>query len=322
MSSVVPAERKLDYLSFTLGDHTSPREVFALLGLKFQELGYGRYRYRNSALAMAGGVSVFWNGAVEGMGVHVQISGAGCRLVEGLEGFTDWRDYVGGWLGLGAKFARFDVALDDVAGSIKFETVRDQVTSRTAMMRSCNTQVIEATNRKGVFQTLYVGRRSSETMMRCYDKGMQLGEGKSWLRFEFEYKGKRAHAIAETFVSEGWDAAVGVARSFIEFKDETHKTSDRTRQRPAAWWVELIDASKHVLKIARDAHASLIRSWCWLRRQVAPILGVMMEHQVGDLGWVLELADEGRTRFNERHRRMLQGEGELPSLAAFAPGAC
>ena len=221
-------------------------------------------------------------------------------------------------MGEARNFARIDLALDDESGAIAFSTVHDQVRTRTAMMRSQYTQLTETTNKKGVFQTLYVGRRTSESMMRCYDKGMQQGENRSWLRFEFEYKGKRADAVARLLVDEGWDKAVGVARSFIEFKDETHVTANKTEQRPADWWVALIDASKHVLRISREAHESLIKSWSWLRRQVAPMLGVMMEHQVGDLSWFLELADEGRTRWNERHRRLLQSEGELPSLAAVA----
>jgi phage replication initiation protein len=315
-TTCIPALRKLDYLSFTLPDGTSHSEIFSLLNLKFQELGFGRYRYKQSAVASAGGVSVYWDGAVTGMGVHVQISGTGCRILESLPEFCSWRDYIKEWLGRGAKCSRIDIALDDESGAIAFQTVHDQVRTRTAVMRSSYSQLMESTTKKGTFQTLYVGRRSSETVMRCYDKGMQKGEGSSWLRFEFEYKGKRADALARLLVDEGWDKAVGVARSFIEFKDETHITVNRTDQRPADWWVQLISASKHVLCVSREAHESLVKSWSWLRRQVAPMLGVMMEHEVGDLSWFLDLVDDGRARFNERHRRLLQAEGELPPLAA------
>jgi DNA relaxase NicK len=313
-TSCVPAIRKLDYLGFTLPDGTSHSEILSSLNLKFQELGYGRNRYKQSAVASAGGVTVYWDGAVEKMGVHVQLAGSGCRIIESLPDFGSWREYIGSWLQRDAKVARIDIALDDESGAIPFETVHRQVKTRTAVMRSSRTQLTETTTKKGIFQTLYVGRRTSETIMRCYDKGMERGENRSWLRFEFEYKKKRADAVARLLVDEGWDKAVGVARSFIEFKDETHIESNRTRQRPADWWVELIDASKHVLRISREAHESLIKSYGWLRRQVAPMLGVMMEHQAGDLSWFLELADEGRARWNERHRRLLQSEGDLPCL--------
>ncbi len=315
MSLVVPAERKLDYLSFTLPRVNSPYEVYPLLGLQFEERGFGLNRYKNSAQAVAGGAMVLWEGCVPGMGVHVQISGQGLRLIEAQDGFPGWQTWVGIWLDKGAKFARFDMAFDDLGGRIAFETVVSQLRTRTAVTRAHGFQVIENVDYdKGTANTLYVGKRTSETLMRCYDKGMQLGEDHSWLRFEFEYKKKRADAIARIFVDFGWDLAAGVARSFIEFKDETHITTDRSRQRPAEWWVELIDASKHILRISKDAHSSLIKSWSWLKRQVAPVIGVMMEHEGGDISWVCELADEGRRRFHERHYQMLRDNGELPPL--------
>lgn len=216
--------RKLDHLSFTIGDSTSPAVILEQLRFKFTELGYGRHRYRNGAQANAGGLNVFWDGVTEGMGTHVQISGEGCRLVEAQPWFTSWREFIGGWIERGAKFARVD---------------------------------------------------------------------------------------------EGWDAAIGVARSFIEFKDESHVTTDRSRQRPAEWWVQLIDASKHVLKISREANASLLRAWQWLKRQAAPVLAVLLEHEGGDISWFLEMAKEGKPKkWTERHRKMLMGEGMLPSRGA------
>ena len=176
-SSCIPAVRKLDYLRFTLHDLTSPYETMRELGLEFKERGFGLYRYRQSAVSACGTVMVLWDGPVEGMGVHVQVSGEGCRTLEGMEGFPGWREWVKTWIERKAGFSRFDAAVDDVGGHIAFETVTSQVKNRVAVMRATSHKVIEETNRKGTFQTLYVGKRTSQTMMRCYDKGMQLGEG-------------------------------------------------------------------------------------------------------------------------------------------------
>ncbi len=282
-----------------------------LLGFVFQEAGYGLFRYRSLSRAVAGGMNVLSDGAAEGMGVHVQISGAGCRLIEAARGFSSWREWIGTWLDRKARVARIDLAFDDESGAIAFETVHQQVKTRTAVMRAAHTELRETTNRKGVFRTLYVGKRASETIMRCYDKGMEQGEGRSWLRFEFEYKGARADAVARLLVNEGWDAAAGVARSFIEFKDENHATTDRTRKRAAPWWVELIDASKHVLRISRECHASLVRAWGWLERQAAPIIATITEYEGGDISWLIHFVREGIPRQNERHRRMLLSDGPL-----------
>ncbi len=308
------AIRKLDYLSFTLKDALSPVEIFQAFNLKFLELGYGRFGYRNCAIAESGGITVYWDGFKEDMGVHVQVSGQGCRLVEALENFPSWRTWIASWLESGAKFTRLDLAIDDEEATVDFETVHQAVANRTAVMRSKCTRYILDDSKGTSYRTLYVGRRTSDTMMRCYDKGMQSGQGRSWLRFEFEYKGERADAVAHLLAYHGWDTATGVCRSFIEFKDETHLTTDKTRQRAAAWWEQLVNASKHTLHLSRETHANLLKAYGWLKRQASSIIAVLLEHEGGDISWILDLAEEGKQKFKERHRVMLRYGLGTPSI--------
>jgi len=298
--------RKLDYLSFTLKEYTSPYGVFDELGTELIPVPYGRFGYRKMSLARDGGISVMWDGAVKNMGVHVQISGKGCELVEHQESFDSWQAWIDRWFGKGAKVSRIDLAIDDISGAIPFQTVYDQVRSRTAVMRTRKGGHRLEWDAKHEYQTLYVGERKSDTLMRCYDKGLQLGGDTSWLRFEFEYKSKRADAVAHLLVEKGWDAAIGAGRSFIEFKDPSHITSDRTRQRPADWWVDLLNASKHVVRVERNQDTSLTKAYGWLRRQGAPVIATLIEHEGGDLSWIAELAKEGKARWKERHRKMLR----------------
>lgn len=298
--------RIVDYLSFTVKDCTSPERIIEKLGLKFLTLGYGRFGYKAAAIAESGGVNVYWDGFKDEMGVHVQISGKGCRLVEAMPGFTSWQEYIGGWFDDGAKVKRIDLAIDDESATVEFETVKEAVVNRTAVCRADYCELRESRNKRGIFQTLYVGRRTSETMMRCYDKGMQLGEGRSWLRFEFEYKGERADAVARVLAYKGWDAAIGVARSFIEFKDETHKTTDRTRQRAATWWVNLINASKHVLRITKQVNANVAKMFGWLMKQVSPSIATLMEIEGGSIEWILDLVKEGQQKLKDKHRLMIR----------------
>lgn len=275
------------------------------LGLVFRNNGYGRHGYRSSAVAAAGGVHVYWDGALEGMGVHVQISGEGCRLIEAGQDFTSWQDWIGCELQKGVKVKRIDLAIDDLSGEISFDTVYRAVRSGSAVTRAKRGNFYLGWKGDREFPTLYVGSRSSATMMRCYDKGRQKGEEKSRLRFEFEHKGTKADAIARILVEKGWDAAIGASRAFIEFKDETHKTTDRTRQRPAQWWVDFIGASKHEVHLERHAHESFTKTHGWVKRQVGPAIALLLAYDGGDLTSLLEIAKDGRARWTERHERIL-----------------
>ena len=291
-----------------------PVKAFEKLGLNFTELGYALNRYKRSAKADSGDIRVMWEGNELGMGVHVQISGGACRLVESLEGFTDWRSWLSSWLDEGAKFSRVDLAGDDVAGTIPFQVVHDQIENGVAVRRSTAKEYRVKTARGVTHQSLTLGSRKSETYVRIYDKGMEQNEGRSWLRFEFEFKGDRADAMARMLVNEGWDAAFGVILSVLAFKDETHVTSDRTRQRNAPWWEAFVNASRHVLRIEREAHKCLIKAHAWLKKQAAPIMATLALYEGGGIDWVIDLIKDGQTRMTARHQMMLKGMAEMQSI--------
>jgi hypothetical protein len=72
---------------------------------------------------------------------------------------------------------RIDVALDDREASVAVETVRLAVEAGQVVSRSKQFKVIQASNhREGVRtgETLYFGSRESQTMLRVYDKRLEL----------------------------------------------------------------------------------------------------------------------------------------------------
>ena len=60
---------------------------------------------------------------------------------------------------------------------------------------------------ESVVKQLESGDLPLERALELFEKGMQLGEVHSWLRFEFEYMKIRADAIARIFVDFGWPSA-------------------------------------------------------------------------------------------------------------------
>jgi DNA relaxase NicK len=110
------------------------------------------------------------------------------------------------------------VALDDREATVAVETVRLAVEAGQVVSRSKQFKVIQASNhRNGVRtgETLYFGSRESQSMLRVYDKRLELqAKGREdaasyGVRWEMEFKQDRAQACAKallTLDSEDWRA--------------------------------------------------------------------------------------------------------------------
>jgi len=66
--------------------------------------------------------------------------------------------------------------------------------------------------------TVYVGSRTSEKMLRVYDKGGEQGVPIDWLRVEFETKGGNAHRLFEVFLHNHRQVAAEM-RDFLNTPD-------------------------------------------------------------------------------------------------------
>jgi phage replication initiation protein len=248
------------------------------------------------------------------MGVHVRISGQGCRELED-DCFFDWID----WFKtvreqLRGRFTRVDLAIDDEAYSVDFSTVHEAVKNKDVVRHGDSWDVLQRF-RKGRFeQTLYLGSRTSEAMLRIYQKGLQLGGTVPWLRFEAEFKSKRAERWVSVLIGQGWDAAIGCIRSLWEFKDPEHGTTDRTRKRAAEWWVNLIGRAKFAFRLGEVAEQTWSKVQNWVVHQWAPMVSVLMEATGGDLSMFFDLAAIGEKRQTERHRRLIALSKSVPCL--------
>lgn len=312
------SRRTIDYGRFTIVDYTSVQDVLDKLGLNFERVDYGRWRYRKGAFAGGHAVEVFWEGAVEGMGICVSISGEGCRLLEQAENFPGWQSWIRDWLDQGAKFTRLDLAIDDEAGDIKFESVLKAVQNRDYSCRSTTWGLHQSTGKRGTGQTLYVGSRQSMAMLRVYDRGFLKKADHSYLRFEWEFAKDRADAVARTLAYDGWDKAFGCARGFIEFKMGADRNLPPCRRRTAGWYAQLVSASRHVLDLSKQVQESVARSYGWIKRQCSQTLYALTELQGGAVDWIYELLAQARARPSDKSRRLASCGSQLNFGTGFA----
>lgn len=319
-SVAVSGVRSLDYLAFSISNYTA-KEVESLLGFALRGLTFGRYRYRQGAVSDLG-VELYWENVNEEVsGCHVRLSGSGCRAVESREGFESWAAFLSEWIGRGAKFSRLDVAIDDLGGASNYDEVLSQFVDGVASCRaSRNTIKTHASMTPGGWaRSLSVGSRQSETFMRYYDKGRQLGGGVSVFRFEFEFKGARADALARLLAVGDWDTVVGSCRSFVEFKDRSHTTKDVTRRRVAEWWDSLMGTAKQAVSLGVVRVQSLERTAAWISRQVAKALAKVTVAEGGSIDWLLNTVQDGRRKLTAYDWRLLnEPEVKNPQFSCFS----
>lgn len=127
------------------------------------------------------------------MGVHVQYSGQALYMLD-ING-VEADDIIRNAVSLGARATRADIALDIYNGVSGADSFTNAVKLGKAITSSKTWKNLE--NEAGG-KTCYIGARSSERMVRVYDKKAERASqfievsSDSWIRVEAELKGDRA----------------------------------------------------------------------------------------------------------------------------------
>lgn len=129
--------------------------------------------------------------------------------------------------------------------------------------------------------TLYVGSRSSELMLRAYDKAIESGNlGMLWTRLELEAKDRKAHSIAKTIANKGvhsighwwrrFDFKVGWFDNAIKALGEMAEPEPIQREisNDKRWWLEhqVLPALEKIKVLDPD-------TWQWFLDQVNAMAG-------------------------------------------------
>ena len=125
---------------------------------------------------------------------------------------------------------------------------------------------VESKTRGDAFETVYIGSRSSDRFSRIYTKkailkGGDEGEETMLLRVETEYKGRRAHAIANSLARNG----EARAKDYLMYELQ-NSLSDNELQLLIA--PHLLDVTPTTIKLHLETSAD--KTERWLLKQVLP----------------------------------------------------
>lgn len=293
----------VDWLSLTFTTLTLPEVRAILPPLEWQPMERGMMGYRSGV--RSGHVTLLYDGG-QGMGVHLIISGSGCRELEALGFVSDWRPFMADLLKSGAAVTRFDVAFDDRAELIKMDRVEQSAKQGLVSTHFRKYGVIVAGDLSGTSQagkTVTFGSRQSESYVRIYDKAAQMQQPGHWVRVEVETKDKTATELVKSFVSSGDEVLVGYLRSILDFKEQG-ASCERSRWETTYWWEMFLQGVSKVRLHLEKSVRTLEDVKAWIERQVAPLLAVLVAKAGGNYGDILHFVDVGSRRITKRHRAL------------------
>jgi DNA relaxase NicK len=165
-------------------------------------------------------------------------------------------------------------------------------------------------------ETLYLGSPHSQTLLRIYDKRLELQskEREDWqdygIRWELELKKDRAQVCGQvlSYLEElDWlEFIVGVLRGYVDFRATTRDEEDEFRYRAPLldWWLLLTDGfKKGRLVVEKDAQ-TLPKVKRWVSQSVAPMLAVIYAADPHGAAWLEKQIVAGKKRWKAPHRRL------------------
>lgn len=313
----------IDWVQVTFFNFKSPYEIIEVLGLEENEFkdGLGLYSYSKSLIS--DGIQILYDGR-EDMGIHLQITGQGCRYYEE-KNIKVWSKLFAEFLSYDAKFSRLDLAIDDFKPYFKIPTVVNKIKKGELVSRFKTAIRIEKINvldgsNKG--NTVYFGSPQSLIQIRMYEKkeereekGYKIEEGlESWNRTEIQLRNERANIAANLIAGyflnsskEDFDEEIGkfisgILANYLRF---VNKSNDENKSRwPVSnFWKEFIgDVEKlRLTEVAPDKTIEDIRNW--VEKQVATSLAVL--ETAYDIEMIKNIIEEGRKRITNKHVNML-----------------
>lgn len=299
----------IDYLRVTLPD--SPESWAALdawLGERQGRASGWRGWYDRSGMVLDGGLVASCSDpdAAERQGVLVDLPGRACASMgDRLLPFLRWAWATG-------HVVRLDPAIDDHSGNLTPKRVKAAWDAGDAATRwqSCTSLEKTAKGGKLLGHTVYLGSRSSECMVRVYDKALEqrTTDGKPWARLELECKGKLAHAIAGAMLEDLGAAGQVVLEQLnrrLRFTEGGHSDSNRRRRRVAAWWsafVGYLERGPGLVQGRVPECTTIVTMGAWVEKAAGPTLAALVTADGGDLGAVLGILYRARSRMKPRHR--------------------
>lgn len=329
----------IDWVSGTFQYLDTIDDVVESMGLEmcqFVQGNGGKFGYRSHY--MFGHIFIYYEGN-ENMGIHVEMSGQGCREFELLSSVS-WEDFISSVLQYG-KLSRLDVAVDEFEGILSLPTIKRAIRDGRVVSRFKKTRTItECTLKNGneLGNTIYFGRPSSALQVRFYDKyaervanGKEIEEGVThWVRVELQMRNAHANNFALVMIYDSDNTPLGaqicgVLKEYIRIASRKDG-SNRSRWPIAKYWTDFLDgcSSLKISPVAPDRTIERIHSW--LEHQAKKSIATLFSAYDDTVDFVSDWIERGIGEMTEKEWMMIylyqekkKAQGELDSEQSPMP---
>ncbi|MFN8333407.1 MAG: replication initiation factor domain-containing protein, partial [Saprospiraceae bacterium] len=263
----------IDWLAFTVLA-SNPQETMKMLGGDWSKAKGGFRGYPLSWMRVDGlrGVGKLGTNAPRRPNeIHVDLSGglASALTLDQIRTLLKWVHAQQGHV------TRIDCALDDRAGTVPVATIREAVSAGQCVTRAAQVRHIVSNLTHGTGattgETMYFGSPQSQTLLRIYDKRLELqSKGQEnyqeyGTRWELELKKDRAEQCARalaTLEEADWkELVIGLLRSYVDFRDITKETEDEERYRaPVLEWYALLTEGFQKGRLAQEKQVQTLQN--------------------------------------------------------------
>lgn len=262
----------IDWLQFTLLRDDGLQVVFRILRLNpsdFERLDKGGLGYKDQLIN--NNVRIYFNGNL-GMGVNTSISGKGCRYMES-QGINLWSLVFRLARSARINITRLDLALDTDIKLI--DKIRASIDSKKYISKSRSISYICKSGKDSTrTETIYIGSRSSDLMIRIYDKAIEQGlEEQDWERWEIVLKKAKiieAIPLLKKDISQTFRDIL-----YTYFRPLKKVESNKSRSKVESWYLKFLGKVEKVSLYRDPAQKTIEDKWAWVEKQVAPTLALL-----------------------------------------------
>ena len=262
----------VDWLQFTLLKDDGLQIVFRILRLNpadFEKLDKGGLGYKDQLIN--NNVRIYYNGN-PGMGINTSVSGKGCRYMES-QGIDLWSLLFRLAQSAKINITRLDLALDT---SVKLiDKVRKNIDSKKYISKSRSISYICKSGKDSTrTETIYIGSRSSDLMIRIYDKAIEQSlEGIDWERWEIVLKKekiKEAIPLLKKDISQTFRDIL-----YTYFRPLKKVESNKSRSKVESWYLKFLGKVEKISLYRDPSQKTIEDKWNWVEKQVAPTLSLL-----------------------------------------------
>ena len=188
------------------------------------------------------------------MGIHIKMSGQGCRDFESLN--LDYFEFFKKLLRYEVNINRIDISIDDFSNKYfdlnKLVHYISHGSVCSKFLSVINIKKTKLSDFSSLGHTLQFGSKASNIQVTFYDKLKEresqnvivASNIKYWVRTEVRFRHERAREVIDNILNDNNNVnrvIKSILREYISFKDLFSKDSNISRRSEAIWWLDFLE---------------------------------------------------------------------------------